>query len=550
MNVYISLKKRMLISLSILCILFISRAIFAETNAVPKHGYIANQESVKGIFGALSSHIKKPIILSKLAARKVISGTFNVEKPQNLMEELSHKLGLIWYQDGETIYVYDSSEMRSEVIALQNTSLTLLTKFLEKSSLLDKRYPLRGDEASATFYISGPPIYVELIKSSAKLLDGRSENYDGREKVAVIQLYNAFVEDRVYSYRGEKVLIPGIANVVHNLLGDGVIKANILPTVKESPTARLSDPNESALPPLNTTWKKTLSSNPMKVIANPNTNSLLVRGSSAQINYARNIISELDTPKRHIELSVWIVDVQKDLIDQLGVKWSGSINYGSRFGISLNGGTSTLDGGRFLASILALSQNGKANVVSRPMVLTQENIPAIFDNNRTFYTQLIGERSVELEHVTYGTLVSVLPRFTESNEVEMMLNIEDGNQFPNESSNGSLPEVGRTNISTIARVPKGKSLLIGGYTRDEYSDKVGKIPLLGNIPFIGWLFRYEQKRTSNMIRLFLIQPREITETLRPDANQFIAEKFNSAPAVQLNDWVRNYMDSQHGINKH
>lgn len=42
-----------------------------------------------------------------------------------------------------------------------------------------------------------------------------------------------------------------------------------------------------------------------------------------------------------------------------------------------------------------------------------------------------------------------------------------------------LPEVGRTNISTIARVPRGKSLLIGGYTRDESSEGEAKIPLLG-----------------------------------------------------------------------
>lgn len=62
------------------------------------------------------------------------------------------------------------------------------------------------------------------------------------------------------------------------------------------------------------------------------------------------------------------------------------------------------------------------------MVLTQENIPAIFDNSRTFYTQLIGERSVELQHVTYGTSVNVLPRFTDADEIEMMLNVEDGSQ--------------------------------------------------------------------------------------------------------------------------
>ncbi len=45
------------------------------------------------------------------------------------------------------------------------------------------------------------------------------------------------------------------------------------------------------------------------------------------------------------------------------------------------------------------------------VLLTQENVPAIFDNNRTFYTKLIGERNVALEHVTYGTMIRVLPVF-------------------------------------------------------------------------------------------------------------------------------------------
>lgn len=59
----------------------------------------------------------------------------------------------------------------------------------------------------------------------------------------------------------------------------------------------------------------------------------------------------------------------------------------------------------------------RAAVVARPVVLTQENIPAIFDNNRTFYTKLVGERTAELDEVTYGTMISVLPRFasTKSN---------------------------------------------------------------------------------------------------------------------------------------
>lgn len=146
----------------------------------------------------------------------------------------------------------------------------------------------------------------------------------------------------------------------------------------------------------------------------------------------------------------------------------------------MSGMSSTLDGGKFMAEIIALSKDKLANIISRPVILTQENIPAIFDNSHSLYTKLLGEHNVDLQKITFGTSVSVLPRFTQEDEIEMMLNVEDGNA--NEmSSNGEsllspLPEVARTNISTIARVPRGKSLLIGGYTRDEDKNEYASIP--------------------------------------------------------------------------
>lgn len=61
-------------------------------------------------------------------------------------------------------------------------------------------------------------------------------------------------------------------------------------------------------------------------------------------------------------------------------------------------------------------------------------------------------------------MISVLPRFSADGEIEMSLNIEDGNEEKQSVSGNEdsvLPEVGRTHISTVARVPQGKSLLIG-----------------------------------------------------------------------------------------
>ncbi|WP_410012237.1 type III secretion system outer membrane ring subunit SctC [Sodalis sp. C49] len=530
--------------------------------AIAAEGYVANKDGLKMFFDALSSRLGKPVIVSKLAARKQISGEFDFSNPQDLLEKISQQLGLIWYHDGQAIYVYDASEMRNSMMSLNNTSFTALDNFLRKSKLLDSRYPLRGDDSSGTFYISGPPFYVDLVMNTAKNMDEQSATGigSGDEKTAVIHLSNTFVTDRVYEQRGEKITIPGVATVINELLKGGTKTAgtavhSLMPDAMPAP--KMPEFNLEALGAGTTVYQPRSSlaealrvesaASPINVIANPNTNSLLVKGTAKQVQLITNLVAALDTTKRHVELSLWIVDIQRDDLDQLGVNWQGSVNIGNQLGVSFNGGSySTLDGARFVASIQALSQKNRANIVSRPVVLTQENIPAIFDNNRTFYTQLIGERNVELQHVTYGTMVNVLPRFTADGQIEMVLNIEDGNEL-NEttvSAGNILPKVGRTNISTVARVPQGKSLLIGGYTRDEISGREGRIPGLGSIPLIGGLFNYKQNTQSNMVRIFLIEPREITEPLQSDASNVADSLIAGRRSAPLPDWSRNLLDSQ------
>ncbi|VTR59362.1 type III secretion system outer membrane pore InvG [Serratia fonticola] len=72
--------------------------------------------------------------------------------------------------------------MRKEIITLRNTSLPVVSNFLRKSGLYDQRYPLRSDGINSTFYLSGPPVYVELVTNAAKLLDEKNDDLDGRSK--------------------------------------------------------------------------------------------------------------------------------------------------------------------------------------------------------------------------------------------------------------------------------------------------------------------------------------------------------------------------------
>ncbi|EOS8469190.1 type III secretion system secretin MxiD [Shigella flexneri] len=493
-----------------------------EQNDIAK--YVAQSDTVGSFFERFSALLNYPIVVSKQAAKKRISGEFDLSNPEEMLEKLTLLVGLIWYKDGNALYIYDSGELISKVILLENISLNYLIQYLKDANLYDHRYPIRGNISDKTFYISGPPALVELVANTATLLDKQVSSI-GTDKVnfGVIKLKNTFVSDRTYNMRGEDIVILGVATVVERLLNNGKALSN---------RQAQNDP----MPPFNITQKVSEDSNDfsfssvtnssiledVSLIAYPETNSILVKGNDQQIQIIRDIITQLDIAKRHIELSLWIIDIDKSELNNLGVNWQGTASFGDSFGASFNmsssASISTLDGNKFIASVMALNQKKKANVVSRPVILTQENIPAIFDNNRTFYVSLVGERNSSLEHVTYGTLINVIPRFSSRGQIEMSLTIEDGtgnsqsNYNYNNENTSVLPEVGRTKISTIARVPQGKSLLIGGYTHETNSNEIISIPFLSSIPVIGNVFKYKTSNISNIVRVFLIQPREIKES--------------------------------------
>lgn len=536
--------------------------------AATANGYVANKENLRSFFETVSSYAGKPTIVSKLAMKKQISGNFDLTEPYALIERLSAQMGLIWYDDGKAIYIYDSSEMRNALINLRKVSTNEFNHFLKKSGLYNSRYEIKGG-GNGTFYVSGPPVYVDLVVNAAKLMEQNSDGIEiGRNKVGIIHLVNTFVNDRTYELRGEKIVIPGMAKVLSTLLNNNIKQSTGVNVLSEI-SSRQQLKNVSRMPPFpgaeeddDLQVEKIISTagapetDDIQIIAYPDTNSLLVKGTVSQVDFIEKLVATLDIPKRHIELSLWIIDIDKTDLEQLGADWSGTIKIGSSLSASFNnsGSISTLDGTQFIATIQALAQKRRAAVVARPVVLTQENIPAIFDNNRTFYTKLVGERTAELDEVTYGTMISVLPRFAARNQIELLLNIEDGNEINSDKTNvDDLPQVGRTLISTIARVPQGKSLLIGGYTRDTNTYESRKIPILGSIPFIGKLLGYEGTNANNIVRVFLIEPREIDERMMNNANEAAVDARAITQQMvknkEINDellqkWIKTYLNRE------
>ncbi|AWS49784.1 MULTISPECIES: type III secretion system outer membrane ring subunit SctC [Providencia] len=497
--------------------------------------FVANNIAVGKVFDAVAERLNKPIILSKLAAQKKVTGNFNLANADEMFKALTRRIALVWYDDGASIYIYDNSEMRSAIIPTNNVSSNQLLNYIQRNGIYDSRFPVRSQEGERLLFVSGPPLYIELIKAASLYLAEqiRKEELSSGE-VAIIPLKHASVTDRSYSLRGQNITIPGLLTVINSLFKQGASPDEILhiqpPPTPINPTGDsidelmdtpIGDSPSSGNKPMMVTKKP--SNSAFSLVAHPDSNSLIVKGSQEQIRYVRQLVNTLDMRRRQVELSLWIIDITRSELDNLGVNWEiGTFSTGTG-SISFN--RSTLSNSQqFLLQIDALSKTGNGHIVSRPVLLTQENIPALFDNNTSFYAKLQGERIATLEQVTYGTMVSVMPRISVGNNVEMEVNIEDGAE--NRDSTGKtssvegLPAVNRTSINTVARIAKDSSLLIGGYTREQYVENESKIPFLGDLPYVGGLFSHSSTNQQKMVRLFLIQPRLLDENEGWDGRQF------------------------------
>jgi type III secretion protein C len=278
----------------------------------------------------------------------------------------------------------------------------------------------------------------------------------------------------------------------------------------------------------------------VRIEPNPYLNALIIRDVPERMAAYDSLIRALDVEPQVIEVEATIIDINTDKARKLGINWRfGSGGFGFLFGngtaddLRLNptdqsrrdnttnitpqgrGGTiSTIIGSQreFLGRVTALENKGVARVVSRPQIMTLSNVEAIFDRTRTFYVRVAGREEVDLFNVTAGTVLRVNPhvfRDHDQTRIRMMVNIEDGSISQN-SMVENIPIVDRASVSTQAMVLDGESLLLGGMTIDSDSDNVTKIPLLGDIPLLGNLFKTQQRNRSRTERLFLITPRLVS----------------------------------------
>jgi general secretion pathway protein D len=261
------------------------------------------------------------------------------------------------------------------------------------------------------------------------------------------------------------------------------------------------------------------------VVADEDTNSLMVMTASKNFDRLRDIIAELDKPVPQVLIKVLIAEVtHADRLD-LGIEFSVLNLRASGLGqtFSTDFDIAAQDDGLIVklleddvtATLRALEEVGKLDVLSRPYILASDNqeasiivgqeVPFIRDTRVTETGQTIN--TIEYEDI--GIILSVTPHINPEGLVIMdvvpEISTQTGETVPiSETVDAAV--FAKTSAETRVAINDGRTIVIGGLMEDKVIDAVRKVPLLGDIPLLGALFRRTVKETAKTELLIFLTP--------------------------------------------
>ncbi|MFT4196563.1 MAG: type II secretion system secretin GspD [Pseudoxanthomonas sp.] len=325
-------------------------------------------------------------------------------------------------------------------------------------------------------------------------------------------------------------------------------------------------------------------SNGGQIQADVSTNSLIITAPEPQYRQLRAVIDQLDTRRAQIYIEALIAEVTSSDGASLGVQWLG-LNGSNAIGGTNFGSTGNLNtvayeayagayssislaqglnlgfyNGSFAALINALRTQSNTNILSTPTVMTLDNQEAriLVGQNIPISTGSYTSTSSTSTYTTYqrmdvGVMLDVKPQISADGTIKLDIyqevsSVDDSSSSSSSSSSDTSSTgtytINKRSIASTVLVQGGSTLVLGGLMQDETASTNYKVPLLGDIPFLGQLFRSQSRtRTKTNLMVFL---RPVVLRSEADSNDFSRNRYEEMRAFQNNehDPVPNWMPAK------
>ncbi len=285
------------------------------------------------------------------------------------------------------------------------------------------------------------------------------------------------------------------------------------------------------------------------------TNTLIVKDTSESINNIREMINKIDIPVRQVMIEARIVTARDTFTKELGVNWGLAMNRGDlqaggssttlwdmrdggnatsagRYG-RLGGATiqrpdnltvnlgATNPAGRIAFGLLSLSDtvldlelsamqaDNRGEVISSPKVLTADKQKAkILSGQKIPYETSAANGETTISFVDAALVLEATPNITPDGKIGLELLVQNGT--PVSAVNGSVA-IQEDSINTNVILEDGQTVVLGGVFRNTIANTTSKVPFLGDLPYVGRLFKNDQRENSKEELLIFITPKLVND---------------------------------------
>ncbi len=322
--------------------------------------------------------------------------------------------------------------------------------------------------------------------------------------------------------------------------------------------------------------------------ADPSTNSLIITAPDPLYRQLRAVIDKLDGRRAQVLVESMIVEVKSNKLAQFGVQWQGAFGSnndgvlgaigtnsgaaggniitltGALAGVATGTGTGTtatnplstiggglniglaprINGQYYLGALANFLQNsGEANVLSTPNLLTLDNEEAkiLIGSNVPFLSGSYANATSTsgtvnpfntVERKDVGLVLKVRPQINENGTVKLAVYQEVSKIDDSTRNDPNGATTSKRSIESNVLVEDGGIIVIGGLLEDDYSQGEDKVPVMGDIPVFGNLFRSEnRKRTKTNLMVFL-RPIVVRDT--PVSDALMLDRYEAIRALQQN----------------
>jgi general secretion pathway protein D len=295
----------------------------------------------------------------------------------------------------------------------------------------------------------------------------------------------------------------------------------------------------------------------VQVTADEGTNALIITASAQDFEVIAEIIQKLDIVREQVLVEMLIMEVSEDTLKEIGIDWAtldeavadsvrffGATNFGPRVdfasgnleGLAVGAWRGSGDNVRIGTIIHALEKVSGVNILSTPHITTSnhqkakiivgKNIPYVTESRITETTDFLTPTVIDrFEYKDVGISLDITPHISQGGLVRLEIESEFTKLIEGVTGTSvNTPTTAKRQAQTVVSIKNGSTIVIGGLIRDDKTTIEKKIPLLGDLPLVGGLFRFQRDQLQKTNLLIFITPHVLGN--QEDLEQITEKKKN------------------------